>query len=34
MILVIGVITELWAKFYYGANLEKIKVILDQLEDE
>ncbi|WP_113662498.1 hypothetical protein [Pedobacter nanyangensis] len=33
-ILIIGVITELWARFYYGKYIKEIKVIIDSLDEE
>lgn len=33
-ILIIGVITELWAKFYYGKYLKQIKLIVDSIDEE
>jgi len=33
-ILLIGVITELWAKFYYGKYLKRIKAIVDSIDEE
>jgi len=33
-ILFIGVITELWAWYYYGKHLKKVKKIVDELDSE
>lgn len=33
-ILIIGIITELWAKFYYGKYLKQIKTIVDSIDEE
>lgn len=33
-ILIIGVITELWARFYYGKYLKQIKTIVDSIDEE
>ena len=33
-ILIIGVLTELWARFYYGKHIKQIKVIIDSLDEE
>jgi hypothetical protein len=33
-ILIVGIITELWAKFYYGKYLKRIKVIVDSIDEE
>lgn len=33
-ILIIGVITELWAKLYYGKYLKQIKIIVDSIDEE
>ncbi|WP_316802888.1 hypothetical protein [Pedobacter nototheniae] len=33
-ILIVGVITELWAKFYYGKYVKVLKKIIDKLDNE
>lgn len=33
-IFVVGLVTEFWAKYYYGKDLNKVKVVIDQLDDE
>lgn len=33
-ILIIGLITELWAKFYYGKYVKELKKIIDKLDNE
>lgn len=33
-ILIIGIITELWARFYYGKYLKQIKTIVDGMDEE
>lgn len=33
-ILLVGVITELWARFYYGKYLKQIKKIVDSMDEE
>ena len=33
-ILMIGLFTELWAKYYYGKELSRLKTIIDTLDDE
>lgn len=33
-ILLVGIITELWAKFYYGKYLKRIKNIIDSIDEE
>ncbi|MCZ4245054.1 hypothetical protein [Pedobacter punctiformis] len=33
-ILIVGLITELWAKFYYGKYVKELKKIIDKLDDE
>ncbi|WP_343534191.1 hypothetical protein [Pedobacter sp.] len=33
-ILIIGVLTELWARFYYGKHIKQIKEIIDSLDEE
>jgi len=33
-ILIIGVLTELWARFYYGKYIKQIKAIIDSLDEE
>lgn len=33
-IFLIGLFTEFWAKYYYGKDLNKIKMVIDQLDDE
>lgn len=33
-ILIIGFITELWAKYYYGKYVNQIKNVIDNLDDE
>ncbi len=33
-IFLLGVATEFWAKYYYGKDLQKIKTIIAQLDDE
>ena len=33
-ILLVGIITELWAKFYYGKYLKQIKKIVDSMDEE
>ena len=34
LILIVGIITELWAKFYYGKYLKQIKTIIDNIDEE
>lgn len=33
-ILIIGIITEFWARFYYGKHIKNLKVIIDSLDEE
>lgn len=33
-IFLLGLVTEFWARYYYGKDLKKIKVIINQLDDE
>jgi len=33
-IVLVGIITELWAKFYYGKYLKRIKIIIDSMDEE
>ena len=33
-ILIMGVVTELWAKYYYGKYIAQLKTIIDALDDE
>lgn len=33
-ILLVGIITELWAKFYYGKQVKELKTIIDSLDEE
>ena len=33
-ILVIGIVTELWAKFSYGKYLKRLKLIIDSIDEE
>jgi len=33
-ILIIGVLTEVWARFYYGKHIKQIEVIIDSLDEE
>lgn len=33
-VFLLGLITELWAKYYYGKELNHVKLVIDQLDDE
>lgn len=33
-ILIIGLVTEFWARFYYGKHVKRLKIVIDSLDEE